>query len=51
MIKGAVDTQVWDLYVEHFLVPVLQPDEIGMLDQVSFHGGMRAIGLIQAMYV
>jgi len=48
MIEGAVDTQVWDLYIERFLVPELQPGEIVMLDQVSFHGSLRAIGLIRA---
>jgi len=48
MIEGAVDTQVWDVYIEHFLVPELEPGDIVMLDQVSFHGSLRAIGLIRA---
>jgi transposase len=48
MIEGAVDTQVWDAYVRHFLVPELQPGDIVMLDQISFHGSLRAIGLIRA---
>ncbi len=48
MIEGAVDTQVWDVYIEHFLVPDLRPGDIVMLDQVSFHGSLRAIGLIKA---
>jgi len=48
MIEGAVDTQVWDLEIEHFLVPELEPGDIVMLDQVSFHGSLRAIGLIRA---
>ena len=48
MIEGAVDTQVWNLYIERFLVPELKPGEIVMLDQVSFHGSLRAIGLIRA---
>jgi transposase len=47
-IEGAVDTQVWNLYIEHFLVPELQPGDIVMLDQVPFHGSLRAIGLIRA---
>ena len=47
-IEGAVDTQVWDVYLEHFLVPDLRPGDLVMLDQVSFHGSLRAIGLIQA---
>jgi transposase len=48
MIEGAVDTQVWDVHIERFLVPELKPGEIVMLDQVSFHGSLRAIGLIRA---
>jgi len=48
MIEGAVDTRVWDGYIERFLVPELEPGEIVMLDQVSFHGSLRAIGLIRA---
>jgi transposase len=48
MIEGAVDTQVWDVYIERFLVPELKPGEIVMLDQVSFHSSLRAIGLIRA---
>ncbi len=48
MIEGAVDTQVWDVYIERFLVPELKPGEIVMLDQVSFHGSLRAIGLLRA---
>ena len=48
MIEGAVDGQVWDLYIEHFLVPELQPGDLVLLDQISFHGSLRAIGLIRA---
>jgi len=45
MIEGAVETQVWNLDLERFLVPELKPGESVMLDQVSFHGSLRAIGL------
>jgi transposase len=48
MIEGAVDTEVWDVYIERFLVPELKRGEIVMLDQVSFYGSLRAIGLIRA---
>jgi hypothetical protein len=47
MIEGAVDTQVWDCYIEHFLAPELEPGDIVILDQISFHGSPRAIGLIK----
>lgn len=47
-IEGAVDTQVFDLYVEHFLVPELLEDDIVLLDNVTFHYSQRAISLIKA---
>lgn len=47
-IEGAVDTQVFDLYVEHFLVPELLKDDIVLLDNVTFHYSQRAISLINA---
>jgi hypothetical protein len=48
MIEGAVDTQVWGSYIEHFLVPELRTGDVVILDQLSFHGSRRAIGLIKA---
>jgi hypothetical protein len=48
MIEGAVDTQVWNVYIEHFLVPDLEPGDIVMLDQISFHGSLWALGQIRA---
>jgi len=51
MIEGAVDTRVWDGYIERFLAPELEPGEIVMLDQVSFHGSLRAIGQIRNTHV
>jgi transposase len=47
-IEGAVDTQVFDLYVEHFLVPELVAGDIVLLDNVKFHYSRRAISLIEA---
>ena len=47
-IEGAVDTQVFDLYVEHFLVPELVNGDIVILDNVTFHYSQRAIRLIEA---
>ena len=48
MIEGAVDTQIWNVYIEHFLVPDLEPGDIVMLDQISFHGSLLALGQIRA---
>ena len=47
-IEGAIDTVVFDLYVEHFLVPELVEGDIVLLDNVTFHHSQRAIGLIEA---
>ena len=47
-VDGAVDTQVFDAFVEHFLVPTLLEDDIVLLDNVKFHYSERAIRLIEA---
>ncbi|MCI0553943.1 MAG: transposase [Anaerolineae bacterium] len=47
-IEGAVDTQVFDAYVEHFLVPSLLPGDIVLLDNVKFHYSKRSIEMIEA---
>jgi transposase len=47
-IEGAINTEVFDLYVEHMLVPVLQSGDIVLLDNVKFHYSKRAISLIEA---
>lgn len=47
-IEGAVDGQVFDLYVEHILVPELLAGDIVLLDNVKFHYSPRAISLIEA---
>ena len=48
MIEGAFDTQVFDLYVEHFLVPTMIEGDIVILDNVKFHHSQRAAELIKA---
>jgi transposase len=47
-IEGAINTEVFDLYVEQMFVPVLQPGDIVLLDNVKFHYSERAISLIEA---
>src|SRR5262249_6776312 len=47
-IEGAVGTQVFDLYVKHFLVPELIEGDIVLMDNVKFHYSQRAISLIEA---
>ena len=46
-IEGAVDTEVFDAYVQHFLVPTLHKGYIVLLDNVKFHYSRRAIELIE----
>jgi transposase len=48
MIEGAIDGEVLELYVEHFLVPELQPGDIVLWDNVRTHKNKRAIALIEA---
>lgn len=47
-IEGAVDAQVFELYVEHFFLPELFTDNTVVLDRVNFHFSQRAIDLIEA---
>lgn len=48
MIEEAVDGPVWDQYVEHFLLPEVQPGDLILWDQIGFHGSVRALKLLQA---
>ena len=48
MIEGAVDSQVFAAYIDHFLVPNLRPGNIVLLDNVKFHYSERATKLIEA---
>lgn len=36
-IEGAVDTEVFDMFVHHVLVPALQPGDVVLLDNLSVH--------------
>ena len=47
-IEGAVNSEVFDLYVEHCLAPALRPGDIVFLDNVRFHYSERAVNLIKA---
>lgn len=47
MIKGAVDGEVLEHYVEHWLVPELQPGDVVLWDNVPTHKNSRAIALIE----
>ena len=47
-IEGAVNGEVFALYVEHWLAPELRADDSVFLDKVKFHYSARAVGLIEA---
>jgi transposase len=47
-IAGAVNSEVFELYVQHLLVPCLRPGNVVVLDNVKFHHAPKAIELIEA---
>jgi transposase len=47
-IEGAVNREVFDLYVKHLLVPELRRGDIVFLDNVKFHYSQYAVSLIKA---
>jgi len=48
MIEGAFNSEIFDLYVEHMLLPGLRPGTIIVVDNIKFHYSARAIALIEA---
>ena len=48
VIEGATDRLVFEGFVEFFLVPVLRPGDIVVLDNLSSHKGVRIEELIQS---
>ena len=46
VLDGATDTQAFEVYVEHFLVPTLRPGQVVVLDTLSAHKGTRVRELI-----
>jgi transposase len=47
-LEGAIDSVVYEAFVEHFLVPTLLKGDIVLADNVKFHYSARAISLIEA---
>ena len=48
MIEGAVNSEVFEAYVQHLLVPCLRPGHLVVLDNVKFHYAPKAIELMEA---
>jgi len=46
-VERPVDTEVFDAYVQHFLVPTLFKGDIVLLDNLKFHYSQRTIKLIE----
>jgi transposase len=46
-IEGAVNSEIFELYVEHLLVPCLRPGNLVVLDNVKFHYSPQAIELME----
>jgi transposase len=47
-IEGAVNSEVFEVYVKHLLVPCLRPGHLVLLDNVKFHYAPKAIEFIEA---
>ena len=47
-IEGAVNSEVFELYVQHLLVPCLRPGHLVGLDNVKFHSAPKALELLEA---
>lgn len=48
MIEGAINSEVFDRYVQQQLVPCLRPGHRVWLDNVKFHSSPKAIALMEA---
>jgi transposase len=48
IIEGAVNSEVFELYVRHLLVPCLRPGNIVLRDNGKFHYAPKALELIEA---
>jgi transposase len=48
VVPGAVDRQVFDLFVERLLVPSLRPGQIVLLDNLKVHDSAKAKALLAA---
>ena len=46
VLAGATDTAAFEVYVEHFLVPTLQPGKVVVWDNLSAHKSKRVQQLI-----
>jgi transposase len=48
LIEGAINSEIFTRYVEHFLVPCLRPGQQVWVDNVKFHSAPKAVAAITA---
>jgi transposase len=47
IVDGAVNTELFEKYIEHILLPSLQPGQIVVMDNARIHKGKRVQQLIE----
>lgn len=47
-IEGAIDGQVFEQYVEHFLCRELKPGDVVLMDNVKFHHNQKILSMIKS---
>lgn len=48
LLEGAVDTHIFEAYIEQILAPELVPGQVVVLDNLSVHKGARVRQLVEA---
>jgi hypothetical protein len=47
-VEGATDARVFEVYIEHFLAPTLQPGQVAVFDNLGAHRPKRIREFIEA---
>ena len=45
--EGSITTEVFEVYLEHFLAPALRPGQVVVMDNLSAHKGGRVRELVE----
>ena len=48
IIEGAANAQIFEIYIEQILAPILQKGQIVVMDNLSIHKGQKVRQLIEA---
>ena len=49
VVDGATDTEIFQVYVKHILLPTLKPEDIVVLDNLSAHKNQKTRELIESV--